>query len=761
MKKHIIRLSCLACLCFAVSAVGAGTIAEDSFETLGDLTYQTGGSGWTDDWGVAGAAGTLTVVSESLGYSDGSLSLEASGGKVEIPNGAFNALEFRSTGTVFSGTVWTGILLQITGTDTSTTNMVSIGHFNGASQFSWIALRAGAVQLHTRNSANTAFLVDMTPYTNGDTVFVVARIQYGAGSGGSDRVDYWVNPDLGAEPTTDDASHVVTHDGAGVTFDRIRISGSHAAADGLANYIDEIRLAPTFAEIVPTMLVEAPVQLVSPGDAETDVPVLAEPTLAWLSGTDENIIKHVLYFSTDENWVSTALPTDSNAIVLDVSIETYQHDETLAYDTTYYWRVDEATGNLNNPSKVETGPVWQFTTESEPLPPLPPCAGLRFDGDIDGDCFVDINDLMLMAQDWLLTSVVSDADISEDTNVNLDDFVYISRDWQTTVEKPNMLFIHAHPDDEGIFGGGTLPYYAQYKEMQVAALMMTTRNRDGSYPMSRGSVSRIQTIRNAMDVYAGQSVGSGTTNGLGHYVTGNITFVESGMIATNCCNADPWGSWSNDDGYAWGISSNVTQLTPGYGNMQLMDDGRFVAAWIIAREIRRFQPEIVVSVHDLEGDYGHENHTASSIALIEAFDLAADANEDIEGLEPWLVSKIYLRGGRYDNRDTIAWDNFASNGGINPLFHGYMEDPVINGESARTIADRGVDQHISEGGTDVSSVFRTGEQYDGHHSEWWTLYRSTVGPDTTSTFTVTGDTTGSFYNGWAFGDFLENIASVN
>ncbi len=53
--------------------------------------------------------------------------------------------------------------------------------------------------------------------------------------------------------------------------------------------------------------------------------------------------------------------------------------------------------------------------------------------------------------------------------------------------------------------------------------------------------------------------------------------------------------------------------------MEGVSDGRCVGAWVVAREIRSFQPEVVVSVHDLEGDYGHENHTASAIALIEAF----------------------------------------------------------------------------------------------------------------------------------------------
>ena len=548
--------------------------------------------------------------------------------------------------------------------------------------------------------------------------------------------------------------------------DAFGIGRSYGDGQGqwFAGSFDEVRVYDTVLDdaVIADLAysdVTFPVRLLNPSDASVNVPVSAEPTLKWLSGTDPNIIQHVLYFSTDENWVNTALPDDEDAIVVDVAIEAYQHFENLANETTYFWRVDEAAGNLDDLSNVETGPVWSFTTRSAPQPL---CAGFQYNGDIDGNCFVDLRDVLLLAQDWMLASIISEADINNDANVDYTDFAYIGRDWLSEIEKPNMLFIHAHPDDEGIFGGGVLPYYAQARDMSVTSLAMTTRNPDGSYPMSRSSADRMQMLRNAMDIYAGQPTGTGTFNEFGHYITGNITHVESGLVATSCCDPDPLRTWSQaDDGKAWGIASYVTEETPGYGNMEGMSDGRLAGAWIIAREIRRFQPEVVVSVHDLEGDYGHENHSASTIALIEAFDLAADSGVNIDGLEPWQVSKVYIRGGASDNRNSIAWDNFTSDGGINSLFHDFMEETMISGQSPRTIADQGLDEHVSEGRPDVSTVFRASENFNGHHSEWWTLYRSIVGADTTTTFTVSGDTTNSTYNGWARGDFFENIGSTD
>ncbi len=77
-----------------------------------------------------------------------------------------------------------------------------------------------------------------------------------------------------------------------------------------------------------------------------------EPTLEWLSGTDPDTAEHVLYSRTDETWVTNALPTDPCATVLPVETETYQHPEPPWYDTGYFWRLDEATGNLNDPEYI-------------------------------------------------------------------------------------------------------------------------------------------------------------------------------------------------------------------------------------------------------------------------------------------------------------------------------------------------------------------------------------------------------------------------
>ena len=39
--------------------------------------------------------------------------------------------------------------------------------------------------------------------------------------------------------------------------------------------------------------------------------------------------------------------------------------------------------------------------------------------------------------------------------------------WQPTVEDADLMLLFAHPDDEVLFFGGTLPYYAGERQMQV------------------------------------------------------------------------------------------------------------------------------------------------------------------------------------------------------------------------------------------------------------------------------------------------------
>ena len=63
-------------------------------------------------------------------------------------------------------------------------------------------------------------------------------------------------------------------------------------------------------------------------------------------------------------------------------------------------------------------------------------------------------------------------------------------DWLPPTKKVTLLAVWAHPDDEGIFGGGSLPYYAR-RLLQVPTMLLCLT--DGY--MDPGNLSRDDELR--------------------------------------------------------------------------------------------------------------------------------------------------------------------------------------------------------------------------------------------------------------------------
>jgi len=95
-----------------------------------------------------------------------------------------------------------------------------------------------------------------------------------------------------------------------------------------------------------------------PGDAVSDVP--RNPVLKWMSGDFSQ--KHNLYFGTqwqDVNDASLAAPLHT-VVAPGLDVNSFDPGR-LAFDRTYYWRVDEVNGAPD--STVFKGKVWSFTVE--------------------------------------------------------------------------------------------------------------------------------------------------------------------------------------------------------------------------------------------------------------------------------------------------------------------------------------------------------------------------------------------------------------
>ncbi|BCU77700.1 PIG-L deacetylase family protein [Luteolibacter sp. LG18] len=274
--------------------------------------------------------------------------------------------------------------------------------------------------------------------------------------------------------------------------------------------------------------------------------------------------------------------------------------------------------------------------------------------------------------------------------------------WQPRPAKAAMLVINAHPDDEGIFFGGTYPYYTQVKKLPVVSLSMTSGDNSLAPPV------REAELRNALWAY-GQRC--------------QPIFGRFRDKPTSTVN-ETWDVWA--DGVVDGIG---------------IAEGRVKAARFVATAIRRYRPEIVVT-HSTAGEYGHQNHIATALATIDAYTLAADPATDLEGLPPWQVKKLYLH----------EWPQ-------NRLFHDHWETafPELAGLTPRQVTNTGLDFHVTQSKPDVSTAYLTGEvqsTWDAHPSELWGLHSSKVGTDTVApAFTVNG----TIYTGWAKRDFLENL----
>jgi hypothetical protein len=111
--------------------------------------------------------------------------------------------------------------------------------------------------------------------------------------------------------------------------------------------VDEFDAVDTFKGEVWSFLTQGAVG--SPNPAKGAMDVTQTPTLTWTPGFGAS---HEVYFGTDAS--SLELTASGN-----LGSESYEPGQ-LEWNTTYYWRVDEA--NNTNADSPWTGPLWSFTT---------------------------------------------------------------------------------------------------------------------------------------------------------------------------------------------------------------------------------------------------------------------------------------------------------------------------------------------------------------------------------------------------------------
>ncbi len=174
-------------------------------------------------------------------------------------------------------------------------------------------------------------------------------------------------------------------------------------------------------------------------------------------------------------------------------------------------------------------------------------------------------------------------------------------DWQPPVQKADLLVVSAHCDDELLFFGGTIPYYAGERGLAVQVAYM-----------ANGERARVDEA----------------LSGLWHCGVRNApVFLPLPDIYTETLR---------DALIRWGEDTTLDTLVS---------------------LIRRFEPEVIVT-HDLNGEYGHGAHMATAYCMQEALPLAADAAAYPDSLKQygvWQTQKLYLHLYA-ENAITMDWN---------------------------------------------------------------------------------------------------------
>lgn len=194
---------------------------------------------------------------------------------------------------------------------------------------------------------------------------------------------------------------------------------------------------------------------------------------------------------------------------------------------------------------------------------------------------------------------------------------YSTRDvqeWKPLPDKIDILLISTHQDDEFLFFGGTIPYYAAREDVTIGVLYMA----DCGRPRYREALEALWC--------AGLKQAP--------IFLGMVDYYPKDIV-------DARNRWRRDD-----------------------------PAKLLTRVIRQYQPEVILC-QDLGGEYGHGQHQYTAELATESLTLAADAEYDPESAEQWgtwQVKKCYvhLYG---ENQIRMDWNvPLDDTGVITPMF---------------------------------------------------------------------------------------------
>lgn len=205
--------------------------------------------------------------------------------------------------------------------------------------------------------------------------------------------------------------------------------------------------------------------------------------------------------------------------------------------------------------------------------------------------------------DWILVEMPEEAILCDIYFLDFGELPEWVQVWQEPYQSADMLFIPTHADDELLFFGGAIPYYAGELGLKVQVAYMTNHWGERYRPHE-------------------------LLNGL--WTAGDTAYPIIGPFP---------------DIYSESLEHART----------LYDEEEVVG--FMVELIRRFKPYVILG-HDINGEYGHGVHMYNTYALMQALEISNDPEQYIESAVQygvWNVPKTYLH--LYDrNIINMEWD---------------------------------------------------------------------------------------------------------
>lgn len=196
--------------------------------------------------------------------------------------------------------------------------------------------------------------------------------------------------------------------------------------------------------------------------------------------------------------------------------------------------------------------------------------------------------------------------------------------WEPAVDKVDLMVVSTHQDDEMLFFGGTIPYYiAQDKSVLVVYMA------DCGRPRYQEALEGLWSCGMRL----------------------HPIFV----------------------GYRDGATSDY--------QMALQRWGKETTEHRLVELIRTYQPDVIVT-HDVNGEYGHNQHKITCAAVQEAVQLAKDPDAYAEDdMDAWEVKKLYIH-------------LYAENALLMDVYDQPLD--AFEGKTATEVATIGYDKHASQ-----------------------------------------------------------------